>query len=111
MNKMKIFIAAILITFCTACSTLKTVAPDRGRVDISSQGFDSNCNKIPRIYSGVSYNLCLLNSESNSNAIGGVGLMGVPLIFIDTVCSAVADTVFLPYTIYTQVNDGSINVN
>lgn len=108
---MKILIAAILIISCTACSTFKTVAPDRGRVDITSQGYDSNCNKIPRIYSGVSYNVCLLNSEPNSNSIGGFGLMGVPLIFIDTVCSAVADTVILPYTIYTQVSDGSIKVN
>ena len=108
---MKTLIAALLIVSCAACSTFKTVAPDRGRVDISSQGYDSNCNKIPRIYSGVSYNVCLLNSEPNSNAIGGIGLLGVPLIFIDTMCSAIADTVILPYTIYTQVNDGSIKVN
>jgi uncharacterized protein YceK len=108
---MKILIAALLIVSSTACSTLKTVVSDRDRVDITSQGYDSNCNRIPRIYSGVSYNVCLLHSEPNSNYIGGIGLLGVPVIFIDTMCSAIADTVILPYSIYTQVNDGNIKVN
>jgi len=110
---MKIFIALLLAVSCTACSTFKTVSPDRGRVDITSQGYDSNCKEIPRVYSGVFYNLCLLNSTKNSKSKSGfhIELPGVPSIILDTVCSAVSDTVVLPYTIYTQVNDGNIKVD
>jgi hypothetical protein len=108
---MKIFIAALLVVSCTACSTLKTVAPINGRINISHYGYGSKCNKIPRVYSGVAYNFCRLNSKPNTSSYDGLAAFAFPTIFLDTVCSAVADTVALPYTIYTQVNNGNIKVN
>jgi uncharacterized protein YceK len=108
---MKIFNAALLVVSCTACSTFKTMAPTNGQINISHDGYDSKCNKIPRVYSGVAYNFCRLNSEPNTSGYDGLAGFGVPIIFLDTVCSAVADTVALPYTIYTQVNNGNIKVN
>ena len=108
---MKILIMTLVIISCTACSTFKTIAPSNGRVNISHHGYDSKCNKIPRVYSGVAYNFCKLNSEPNISGYDGLAGFGVPIIFLDTVCSAVADTIALPYTVFTQVNNGNIKVN
>lgn len=93
------------------CSTIKTVTPYNGRVDISHHGYDSRCKKIPRVYSGVAYNFCKLNSEPNTSGYDGLGGFGAPIIFFDTICSAVADTLILPYTVFTQANYGNITVN
>jgi uncharacterized protein YceK len=41
----------------------------------------------------------------------GSTLSGVPVFFIDTILSAVADTVVIPYTAVQQYQKGNIDVN
>lgn len=103
-------ILTILIIACTACSTVKTVSPSDGHIYISTWGYKSNCKKIPRIYSGISYDFCLLNSKSRSNNSGFDGFASI-YVFTDFAWSIMADTVVLPYTIYTQISDGNIKLN
>lgn len=97
--------------FCVSCATVKTVNPTDNQVDISHRGYKSNCESIPRVYSGTSYSFCLLNSEPSENVNKGASINGVPLVAFDAVFSVAADTVVLPYTIYSQAKNGNIKVN
>jgi hypothetical protein len=73
-------------------------------------GQKSYCTYIPRIYSGVAYNICKLRSEASEYSNFGGSINGVPVVVIDTACSAVADTLVLAYTLPRQINEGSIDV-
>jgi hypothetical protein len=52
----------------------------------------------------------MYGEPSNKTNIGS-SVNNVPLVFIDTVLSAVSDTVVLPYTIVMQAEKGDIKVN
>lgn len=107
---MKGIMCCLLTLFCFSCSTIKTINPPQDHVNISYKGKKSYCKKIPRIYSGISYNACLLYGEP-SNVTNIDSFNGVPFIFIDSAFSVITDTIVLPYTITTQVNKGDIKVN
>lgn len=109
-GRVRILCVLCLALFNYSCSTIKTLDPIYNQVEISYQGHKSYCKGIPRIYSGVSYNACLLYGEPNPNGSMG-SINGVPTFIIDSALSLAADTVVLPYTIYTQVNNGNIKVN
>lgn len=102
-------ILSFFFLLCSACSTVKTVAPSEGGLYLRTWGHKSNCKEIPRVYSGVAYDFCLLNSKTKYKNSGFDGLIGL-YIFGDLVWSMMADSVVLPYTIYTQVSDGNIKL-
>lgn len=108
---MKGFISLLLVLCATSCATVKTLDPPANHVDISHYGKKSYCEEIPRIYSGVSYNFCLLYGEPSERVNVGSSFNDVPFVVIDTTFSAITDTIFLPYTIVMQAEKGSINVN
>jgi len=102
----------IILALCTcSCATIKTIDPPKNHINISHYGKKSYCENIPRVYSGISYNLCLLYGEPSKEVNIGSSLNGFPFVFIDSAFSVVADTVVLPYTITMQANKGSIKVN
>ncbi|WP_414684582.1 YceK/YidQ family lipoprotein [Microbulbifer sp.] len=53
----------------------------------------------------------MLNSEPSESVNKGATVNGVPLVAVDAVFSVAADTVVLPYTIYSQAKNGNIKVN
>lgn len=108
---MKEFIGILLALSTFSCSTIKTIDPPNNHVNISYNGKKSYCEKIPRIYSGISYNLCLLYGEPSKRVNVGSSLNGIPFVFIDSAFSVVSDTIVLPYTIVMQANKGAIKVN
>ena len=108
---MKGFTFVILVLCTCSCATIKTIYPPKNHINISHYGKKSYCENIPRIYSGISYNLCLLYGEPSKKVNIGSSLNGFPFVFIDSAFSVVADTVVLPYTITMQANKGSIKVN
>ncbi len=108
---LKNLILILSALLCCSCATVKTLSPENSHVVIQHQGKKSYCEEIPRIYSGVSYNLCLLYGEPNRNGDLGGGLNGVPWFIFDSVFSAVADTVVIPYTLVAQTTKGNIKVN
>ena len=107
---MKRILACLLTLFCFSCATVKTIDPPLNRVDIAYKGKKSYCKNIPRIYSGTSYNACLMYGEP-SNVTNTSSINGVPLFIIDSAFSVVTNTVVLPYTIFTQITKGNIRVN
>ena len=66
------------------------------------------CQSVPRVYSGVSYDLCVLHAPPRS--AGGLSLNDVPWPYLDVAVSGVMDTLILPYTIYRQSADGSLEL-
>ncbi|MFV8781754.1 YceK/YidQ family lipoprotein [Microbulbifer sp. SA54] len=59
---------------------------------------------MPRVYSGIAYNMCKLNS--NGSSIYFDDLLGLTLL--DSLLSAATDSIALPYTLYTQQSQGNI---
>lgn len=108
---MKVFLIFSLVVLCSACSTVKTINPAGDQVDIRYNGNKSYCESIPRIYSGLSYNFCLMHSKPSPSANVGFTINGLSYVGVDSFFSVVTDTVVLPYTIYTQVEKGSLEVN
>lgn len=103
---------SVLLVFCTfSCATIKTIDPPNNHINISHYGKKSYCESIPRIYSGVSYNFCLLYGEPSKRVNVGSSINSIPFFVVDTVFSTVSDTVVLPYTIVMQANKGSLKVN
>ena len=98
------------------CGTINTVfRPDA----VASQNLKdsrSHCENVPRIYSGVIYNFCKLNGEPAPDkslkdiSLGDHAGMALPFVAFDAVASGVLDTLVLPYTIYRQSSDGSIEI-
>ncbi|TVT81561.1 YceK/YidQ family lipoprotein [Pseudomonas sp. H3(2019)] len=90
------------------CGTVATVLQDDAEVARCLRKQKTYCQSIPRIYSGVAYDFCVLNGPPNSMV--GVTMSGVPWVYFDFLVSGAFDTVVLPYTIYRQSTDGSIDI-
>jgi hypothetical protein len=103
------YILLVLATF--SCATIKTIDPEKNHINISHNGKKSYCEAIPRIYSGLSYNLCLLYGEPSKVVNVGSSVNNIPFVLIDSAFSVVTDTIVLPYTIVIQADKGSILVN
>ena len=96
-----------LVVFCIqACGTITTLSETDQRISSNLKRKDTYCEKMSRVYSGVSYDFCYLNSKPNTTEFD----LLVGYYLIDGVLSAVSDTLVLPYTIYQQSEKGSIQI-
>jgi len=92
-------IAKLLIFYCllfaiNGCATVYTLT--------SSE--DLACTEeclIPSVYSGTAFDLC--------GVMAGDGGQGAAIMFWDLFFSVPADTLVLPYTVFKQIEDGSIS--
>ena len=107
----------VAVSFSLAgCGTINTVfRPDA----VASQNLKdsrSHCENVPRIYSGVIYGFCTLNGEPapdkslKDRSLIDHGGGALPIVAVEFVASGVLDTLVLPYTIYRQSRDGSIEI-
>ena len=94
------------LVLLSGCGTVTTLTSSDSEIVQNLKRQNTGCVSVPRVYSGVAYNMCKLNS--NGNSIYFVPMVGVYLV--DSVLSATTDTVMLPYTVYAQSQDGSINL-
>ena len=91
----------------SGCGTAVTMLQDDAETAKDLRQRQTYCQSIPRAYSGLAYDFCILNAPPGNTA--GTAQMGfIPLIFFDLVASGVLDTIILPYTIYRQSEDGSL---
>lgn len=90
------------------CGTVTTVLRDDGVAIRELKARKTYCDTVPRVYSGVAYDLCMLHAPPNS--AGGLALSGIPWAFIDVPVSAVLDTLVLPYTLYRQNTEGGLQL-
>lgn len=113
-NLNRLLILACL-TMTTGCGSFMTLLPGSEnrlqRIGFSERTY---CKSIPRVYSGVSYDVCTV-------FIGPPAPIGTerdaerakrffPGYMMDIALSLVVDTLVLPYTIYRQYKDGNIAI-
>jgi len=97
-------LVGVLSLLIAGCGTVNTVV--RGDA-VARRNLKeiSYCKSIPRVYSGVSYDLCALYGPPGP----GYGNTAAALIS-DLIFCGIFDTLVLPYTIYRQSRDGSIYI-
>lgn len=106
-TRIAILLGALSLTL-VGCGTVTTVLRDDAVVSADLKKQKTYCQSIPRVYSGVSYDFCVLNGQPNSKGV--VAISDVPWVYFDFLASGVFDTLVLPYTIYRQSVDGSIDI-
>lgn len=94
----------IFLLAVAGCGTVSTVLRDEAEAAHGLRKHKTYCQSIPRIYSGLAYDFCILNAPPDSTGILA------PAILLDMTVSGVLDTFALPYTVYRQSADGSINI-
>lgn len=104
---MKLFWMLLAALSLSACGTFTTLSQDDREVAANLKRQKTNCESMPRVYSGVSYNVCKMNS--NKQSIYFDWLLG--FYFVDSVASAATDTLALPYTVYSQNRHGNLEIN
>ncbi len=111
MNPTKTLLLAAIVLSTTACGTIDTVFREDAVASQKLKNLRSHCESVPRIYSGVVYDFCSLNGEPNTNkSLENSQINWVPWIAVDFALSGVLDTLVLPYTVYRQNRDGSIEI-
>ena len=88
------------------CGTIQTGTQSDSLLSRDLKQFRTHCRTLPRVYSGVSYDLCMINSSIENELQQFI--LGYYLV--DTVPSAVADTLLLPYTGLRQWQQGNITL-
>lgn len=88
----------------SGCGSVLTVLQDDADVARDMRRQKTYCQSIPRVYSGLAYDFCVLNAPPDPT-----GFL-VPFVLLDLPLSGVFDTVSLPYTIYRQIEDGNIGI-
>ena len=111
MNPTKNLLLAAMVLSITGCGTINTVfRPDA----VASQNLKesrSYCENVPRIYSGVIYGFCTLNGAPDTTKEHTRDASGsLPIFAAELLASGLLDTLVLPYTVYRQNKDGSIEI-
>ena len=105
--------AAIPLTFaviCFGCGTATTVGGGDFATKRNLVKMKTYCETIPRVYSGVFYDLCVINTPpAVTNKASAVA--AVYWAYPDLMFSGFFDTVVLPYTAYRQSVDGAIQIH
>ena len=101
----KMAVASGVISFAlTGCGTVASVLQDDAAAAQGLRKQKTYCQSIPRVYSGLAYDFCVLNAPPDPTGIL------VPFVLLDLALSGALDTVVLPYTVYRQGRDGNIRI-
>lgn len=108
MKTQAVLLAALMLA---GCGTVQTVMRGDEVAAKSLKERKSYCGAVPRIYSGVTYDFCILNAPLEKGRDSEVHDNAPAIVLIDVVLSGALDTLLLPYTLYRQQADGSIIVD
>lgn len=108
---MKIQAVLLAALMLAGCGTVQTVMRGDEVAAKSLKERKSYCGAVPRIYSGVTYDFCILNAPLEKGRDAEVHDNAPAIVLIDVVLSGALDTLLLPYTLYRQQADGSIMVD
>lgn len=101
--KMAMSLGALSLVLA-GCGTVSTVLQDDATAAQGLRKQKTYCQSIPRVYSGLAYDFCVLNAPPDPTGIL------VPFVLLDLALSGVLDTAVLPYTLYRQGVDGNIGI-
>jgi len=108
MRTQAVLLAALMLA---GCGTVQTVMRGDEVAAKSLKERKSYCGAVPRIYSGVTYDFCILNAPLEKGRDAEVHDNAPAIVLLDVVLSGALDTLLLPYTLYRQQADGSIMVD
>lgn len=91
--KMAMSLGALSLVLA-GCGTVSTVLQDDASAAQGLRKQKTYCQSIPRVYSGLAYDFCVLNAPPDPTG------MLVPFVLLDLALSGVLDTAVLPYTLY-----------
>jgi uncharacterized protein YceK len=100
----RVVVIGVLSFALSGCGTAMTVFQGDADAASSLRKQKTNCQSIPRVYSGLAYDFCALNAPPDPS-----GFL-VPFVLLDLPLSGVLDTLSLPYTLYRQVTEGSLKI-
>ena len=103
---MRILLILLPMMCIQACGTFTTLSETDQRITSNLTKQNTYCESVPRVYSGVAYDFCKLNSKPKGTEVDVL----VGFYLLDGVVSAASDTLVLPYTIYQQSEKGSIQI-
>lgn len=110
-RKFKNAFACSIVVFLGGCGTLNTAIRDESVARENLNQVETPCKTIPRVYSGVFYDICILRGKPPHTVPWiKIGSVPTPLIIADMMLSSVLDTIILPYTTYSQISDGDIEL-
>jgi len=100
----KAVMLAVVSWALSGCGTALTVLQSDADVASDMRKQKTYCQSVPRIYSGLAFDFCVLNAPPDPT-----GFL-VPFVLLDLPLSGLFDTVSLPYTIYRQIEDGNLSI-
>lgn len=111
------FLPLLAVALISGCGSYHTLRSD-DVVDASELNLKGTyCGAIPRVYGGVVWDACQLYGEPPADtgytppSAPANFTFGPPILpVLDVAFSGVFDTLALPYTIYRQQRDGSIEL-
>ena len=103
---MKLIFSTLIFLLLCSCGTLNTLSNSDEQIVRTLKNQKTNCESIPRIYSGLSYDFCKLHSSPNTMYFDWF----LSFYLADAVVSTVTDTIVLPYSIFQQVDKGNIEI-
>ena len=99
-------ITASLFTL-TACGSMNTLPKTDKEISSDLRRLKTYCSEIPRVYSGVGYDICILNAQPKVVVIDEL-MLG--FYALDICASALVDTVALPFTLISHSEKGPIQI-
>lgn len=109
---MRIFLWLGLLFGLSGCGTINSVFVPDEVVVATLKWSQTNCAALPRIFSGLVYDVCVLNGPARAEVPEhGIYVSGMHYLLFDIIASAVFDVVLLPYTAYFQMAHGNLELH
>jgi hypothetical protein len=96
--------SVVLIFTCASCASIATWHYSDATLASFLQNRRTHCESLPRIYSGVYFDYCWLDSDPQRV----YGSAPIALLLVDGLFSGIADTFALPFTVAQQQERGGI---
>lgn len=93
----------------SGCGTVSSVLQDDSVAGNDLKKRQTYCDSISRIYSGVGYDFCIMHAPELPQK-SWTGNPTPALVLLDLIVSGLTDTLVLPYTAYTQLKHGNIEI-
>jgi uncharacterized protein YceK len=98
----------LVLLLISGCGSLSTIGKDDNEIKLGLIRNRTHCDAIPRIYSGVAYDFCRVNSVYDTIGADYYGGILFVVFMCDAAASFVVDTLALPYTVYAHKKRGEI---
>lgn len=111
LRAMKAHLLCVVVgVMLSGCGTVNTVLSSDASASSNLRKAQTRCESIPRVYSGIAYDLCLLHGPPQTVERNPAAPALIPIQLLDFIPSGILDTVLLPYTIYLQSAEGSLDI-